>query len=111
MSFEDHLAEAQAVIYGGLGDPDAVFEPKDGAPFPDPVSVILRKPKTTAQLQDISIVPVSPFVRVPVSQVPVLKKGDSFVLGGRRWRVEEPPIRPDSGFHWVASVADVGPAE
>lgn len=108
MRFAHHVAAAQTALYARLGE-RGEWRPAAGGPAVT-LDVILRTPSRTDDLRDATGVRSGAFVRLPVSAAPTLRRDDVIVVGGRRWKLQAAPQKPDSGFTWEAPVADVGPA-
>lgn len=109
MDFTERMAGAQVAIYGVLGRGGFVHPKAGGEPIA--VQVIVRTPTVTHGMEAAAFVHPGPYARIPVSQLPALKKGDVIVravtptLPADAWVVQEAPHRPSPGHYWEAQVS------
>lgn len=86
---------------------DAVFTPRNGAPLPDPVRVILSQPDTFTPVFDVQVASATTQVEVRVSEVSALGNGDMFALAdGSVLTVNGKPKRDDLRLIWIASAVE-----
>ena len=107
-SFADHVARANAEIFGRLGEPIVHVPAATGAPAQ--IRGQLRRPHVTDQIRSLGVTRERPAVHVPISEA-ILRKGDTLEIDGRRYRVAEPPQRPGQGFVQVAEVEALAPGD
>lgn len=92
---------------------DAIYTPANGDPQPDPVRVIVSQPDTFTPVFDVSVVSATTQVEVRLSEVPVLKKGDTLevldaagVATGEVLTINAKPRRDDTRLFWISSAVD-----